>query len=143
MEGKRKFILSTGNIMAAGANVLRRPIVEKSNTELLSSLRENFEAVRAGSDDTSTWTTSDLADSELLYIPAQNEEEFKLQEEDRAEYDITGAPPRSPNLPEVGRVKTDSSPVSETLLPAVHHAVRAHGAHKVRGQLGAARAGDG
>ena len=78
--------------MASGASVLRRPAVEKSNTELVNSLRENFSTAGTAADaaDTTTWTSSD--DDGTLYIPAPAATEEGLAE-DREEYDITGESP--------------------------------------------------
>lgn len=99
-------ILSTGNIMTAGAEVIRKPTLEKSNTELVNSLRENFKAassvpISAGSSSNGS-NNSDLHEKKLsaqewievgpggvTYIPAAVSSPEVLLEE-RGEYDITG-----------------------------------------------------
>lgn len=106
-----RYILSTGNIMTAGAEVIRKPTLEKSNTELINSLRENFKAassvpISAGSSSngssSSSSSSSDCNDKKLAphewiktgpdgvtYIPAAVSNPEVLLEE-RGEYDITG-----------------------------------------------------
>ncbi|KAK0388238.1 hypothetical protein NLU13_4483 [Sarocladium strictum] len=41
-----KLILSTGNVMSAGPSVIRKPGVNRSNLELVNSLRDNFSAAQ-------------------------------------------------------------------------------------------------
>lgn len=80
---------------SGGPALFRRSAVEKSNTELLNSLRENLDAARTASTDpadSTTWTSPDPSDPEQLYIPTPNITEYTLAE-DRDEYDITGTPP--------------------------------------------------
>ncbi|KAK0364902.1 hypothetical protein LTR59_012141 [Friedmanniomyces endolithicus] len=100
-----KLILSTPNIMGAGASI-HRPTKSKSNTEIVSSLRSNFEAHSAPSTPTNgttsitingdsrptprasykTWTRQ--AHPTTLEIPALDFTSSSLQEE-REQYDIT------------------------------------------------------
>ncbi|TKA26524.1 hypothetical protein B0A50_05362 [Salinomyces thailandicus] len=93
-----KLILSTSNVLAAGSS-LHRPSKSKSNAELISSLRTNFEAhytVAANGHDANgtseptkpsykTWTRQR---DDGLEVPALDFESGGLQEE-REQYDIT------------------------------------------------------
>ncbi|KAF2201591.1 glutamate-cysteine ligase modifier subunit [Delitschia confertaspora ATCC 74209] len=102
-----KLILSTSNIMSAGPSVIRRPIFEKSNTELTSSLRENFSAHQkhiSGPNQTNgtttpskhsfrTWTTQR---EDALYIPTHTPSPLT---EPREAYDITVKLFYLPNIP--------------------------------------------
>ncbi|CUS09736.1 unnamed protein product [Tuber aestivum] len=99
-----RYILSTGNVMTAGAEVIRKPTLEKSNTELVNSLRENFKAASspalppsASPNPAATsgpeirlapeeWTK--LGSDGVLYVPAESSEPHGLAE-DREEYDVT------------------------------------------------------
>jgi len=100
-------IFSTGNIMTAGAGVIRKPTMEKSNTELVNSLRENLKASSSlptvsptsvnGNGNGATngtarkrksvdeWTREEDG---VLYIPTMVADAPKLAEE-REEYDVT------------------------------------------------------
>ncbi|KAI5790131.1 hypothetical protein EDC01DRAFT_717597 [Geopyxis carbonaria] len=100
-------ILTTGNIMSAGAEVIRKPSMEKSNTELVNSLRENFRAAAATSAPPSPafnestnaerdhrkpvneWTNT--SEDGVLYIPSIWEDATGSGGlcEEREEYDIT------------------------------------------------------
>lgn len=92
--------------MAAGAEVIRKPTLEKSNTELVNSLRENFKAASSApisaSSSSNGSNNSDYQDKKLspqewikvgsdgvTYIPAAVSNPEVLVEE-RGEYDITG-----------------------------------------------------
>ncbi|CAZ83774.1 unnamed protein product [Tuber melanosporum] len=96
-------ILSTGNVMTAGAQVIRKPTLEKSNTELVNSLRENFKEASstlplstnpniAATSNPETrlapeeWTK--LGSDGVLYVPTESGEPHGLAE-DREEYDVT------------------------------------------------------
>jgi len=98
-------ILSTGNVMTAGAGVIRKPTLEKSNTELVNSLRENFRAASSstlplGASPTTAVTSklaarlapeewTKLGSDRVLYVPMEGGEPHGLSEE-REEYDVTG-----------------------------------------------------
>lgn len=91
--------------MAAGPNVIRKPTMEKSNTELVNSLRENLKLASAmpetngastatdGSMDgtrqrpVSEWTST--GENGVSYIPSVDADQPGLLE-DREEYDVTG-----------------------------------------------------
>ncbi|CAA9961508.1 Glutamate-cysteine ligase regulatory protein [Pyrenophora teres f. maculata] len=92
-----KLILSTSNTMSGGPSVIRRPFFEKSNTELTSSLRENFAAHQPtpapSKLDYTTWTTK--TDS-VLYIPTHTPSPLT---EPRESYDITVKLFYLPNIP--------------------------------------------
>ncbi|KAE8833834.1 hypothetical protein HRS9139_05653 [Pyrenophora teres f. teres] len=92
-----KLILSTSNTMSGGPSVIRRPFFEKSNTELTSSLRENFAAHQPtpapSKLDYTTWTTK--TDS-ALYIPTHTPSPLT---EPRESYDITVKLFYLPNIP--------------------------------------------
>ena len=92
--------------MTAGAGVIRKPTLEKSNTELVNSLRENFRAASSSSTlplRTSPTTTAKnnpatrlapeewtkLGSDRVLYVPMEGGEPHGLSEE-REEYDVTG-----------------------------------------------------
>lgn len=104
-----KVLLSTGNIMEAGAEVIRRPTLEKSNTELVNSLKESFTAAslpqqvghytqaqngeygRSAINGTTSYSPKDwtcIKDS-VLHVPDMTGPSEELSE-DRDEYDITG-----------------------------------------------------
>ncbi|KAK8189034.1 hypothetical protein HDK77DRAFT_462617 [Phyllosticta capitalensis] len=113
-----RLILSTSNIMGGAPTVVRRNPVEKSNTELTSSLRSNFAAhqqsctssdastITSASNDSSSrpcfrdWTASD---GSSLFIPAVDFAASGLAEE-RSAYDITVKLFYLPNIPVVARV---------------------------------------
>ncbi|KAH0602772.1 uncharacterized protein H6S33_008422 [Morchella sextelata] len=98
-------ILSTGNIMTAGAEVIRRPTVGGSNTELVNSLREKFKAASADESaptengngngngagahrlKVEEWTS--VGEDGIMYIPAAANSEPEVLVEDREEYDVT------------------------------------------------------
>ncbi|KAJ5950210.1 uncharacterized protein N7479_008623 [Penicillium vulpinum] len=95
-----KLILSSSNIMQAGRqSVIRQPLTQKSNVELINSLRSNFlasqqiETSPANGTDTNgqavshppSWT---LQSEDALYIPAIDFSQHGLSEE-RDQYDIT------------------------------------------------------
>ncbi|KAJ9199168.1 hypothetical protein DTO166G4_4897 [Paecilomyces variotii] len=102
-----KLILSTGNIMNGGPSIIRRFTTEKSNVELINSLRSNFVAAQhvepghangasdpqkhgipqkiSYTDDYSSWTSQE---DDTLYIPAIDFSQSGLSEE-RDQYDIT------------------------------------------------------
>ncbi|CAG7946526.1 unnamed protein product [Penicillium nalgiovense] len=96
-----KLILSSSNIMQAGRqSVIRQPVTQKSNVELINSLRSNFlasqqiETAPANGTDTNgksavshppSWT---LQTEDGLYIPAIDFSQPGLSEE-RDQYDIT------------------------------------------------------
>ncbi|KAF2269807.1 hypothetical protein CC78DRAFT_550675 [Lojkania enalia] len=100
-----KLILSTSNIMSGGPSVIRRPTFEKSNTELTSSLRENFavhqRAPTPSANGTSApskpsfreWTTQQ---DDTLYIPSHATSPLS---EPRESYDITVKLFYLPNIP--------------------------------------------
>ena len=97
-----KLVLSTSNVLGAGSSIAR-PTKNKSNTELVSALRGNFEAhyttptnghtngdvkhphVRPSY---KTWTRRQGKDGDVLEVPALEFEGTGLQEE-REQYDIT------------------------------------------------------
>ncbi|KAL7268038.1 hypothetical protein RUND412_009353 [Rhizina undulata] len=97
-------LLSTGNIMTAGAQVIRKPSLEKSNTELINSLHENFRAAKAavvsvnGEEHVEIdvngrpleeWTKT--GDDGVMWVPAPAEDDNEEEglSEDRDQYDIT------------------------------------------------------
>ncbi|KAJ6115642.1 hypothetical protein N7523_006059 [Penicillium sp. IBT 18751x] len=96
-----KLILSTSNIMKGGRPVIRQPLTQKSNVELINSLRSNFVASQqidsngstngdangshSNRQDYKSWTT--FQDG-ALYIPAIDFSQPGLAEE-RDQYDIT------------------------------------------------------
>lgn len=97
-----KLLLSTSNVLVGGGSSIHRPTKSKSNTELVSSLRSNFEAHYTAptnghtpnGDSTSklpvrpsyqTWTRQK---DDILEIPALDFSDSALQEE-RQQYDIT------------------------------------------------------
>ncbi|KAJ5132615.1 hypothetical protein N7448_006773 [Penicillium atrosanguineum] len=96
-----KLILSTSNIMKGGRPVIRLPLTQKSNVELIISLRSNFIASQQIDSNGSTngnangshsirqdyrsWTTEQDG---ALYIPAIDFSHPGLSEE-RDQYDIT------------------------------------------------------
>ncbi|KAF2740248.1 hypothetical protein EJ04DRAFT_540313 [Polyplosphaeria fusca] len=99
-----KLVLSTSNIMSGGPSVIRRPTFEKSNTELTSSLRENFTVHQQTSTSTNaaalssrpsfrTWTTQE---GETLFIPSHTTNPLS---EPREAYDITVKLFYLPNIP--------------------------------------------
>ncbi|GME58010.1 hypothetical protein GTA08_BOTSDO01590 [Neofusicoccum parvum] len=103
-----RLILSTSNIMGGGPSAIRRNLIEKSNTELTSSLRANFASHQPSSngntsDGSSTpavtsfhdWTAQQGSD---LYIPAIDFSQSGLAEE-RSAYDITVKLFYLPNVP--------------------------------------------
>jgi len=86
--------------MTAGAEVIRKPTLEKSNTELVNSLRENFRAASSSStfplgakrttaatSNPAEWTR--LGSDRVLYVPMEGGEPHGLLEE-REEYYVTG-----------------------------------------------------
>ncbi|KAB8073095.1 NADP-dependent oxidoreductase domain-containing protein [Aspergillus leporis] len=91
--GLQRLILSTSNIMTSGGtSVIRLPTTEKSNVELINSLRSNFQSAQqlSSTSDTPTpryraWTQET---SDGLYIPAIDFAQHGLAEE-RSQYDIT------------------------------------------------------
>ncbi|KAI9784642.1 MAG: hypothetical protein M1839_001864 [Geoglossum umbratile] len=108
-----KLILSTSNVMNGGSPIIRRPTVEKSNTELVASLRTNFLAAEQSSSQTPLTTGSSTPSSiyngdptaktafqrppfrswtqqqdDTLYIPAIDRSLHGLAEE-RSQYDVT------------------------------------------------------
>ncbi|KAH7050289.1 hypothetical protein B0J12DRAFT_710896 [Macrophomina phaseolina] len=109
-----RLILSTSNIMGGGPSAIRRNLIEKSNTELISSLRAHFAAHQQSAapstngDASSTparisfrdWTTQQGTD---LYIPAIEFSDSGLSEE-RDAYDITVKLFYLPNVPVSQRV---------------------------------------
>lgn len=108
-----KLILSTSNIMTGTPSVIRRPNFEKSNTELTSSLRSNFNAHQSSPPPVTngitpnrappvvskpsirTWTTQ-TPDSSTLYIPTHIPSPLS---EPRESYDITVKLFYLPNIP--------------------------------------------
>ncbi|EMD90595.1 hypothetical protein COCC4DRAFT_56717 [Bipolaris maydis ATCC 48331] len=92
-----KLILSTSNIMSGGPSVIRRPLFEKSNTELTSSLRANFSAHQSSPPPSKpnhrTWTT---ATDSALYVPTHTPSPLT---EPRESYDITVKLFYLPNIP--------------------------------------------
>ncbi|KAK4539789.1 hypothetical protein LTR36_010378 [Oleoguttula mirabilis] len=93
-----KLVLSTSNILGAGSSI-HRPTKSKSNAELISSLRANFEAHYApatNGDDADgdaavtrpSYTTWTSRKGDVLEVPALDFEDSALQEE-REQYDIT------------------------------------------------------
>ncbi|GCB19762.1 putative glutamate--cysteine ligase regulatory subunit [Aspergillus awamori] len=84
-----KLILSSSNIMISGETIIRHP-TEKSNVELINSLRTNFQAAQHASDPSSDrppYTTWTKQGDNALYIPA-TDFAHGLSEE-RSQYDIT------------------------------------------------------
>lgn len=106
-----RLLLSTGNIMSAGAEIIRRPTLDKSNLELVNSLRQSFQIASSSlQDDEYTnnvqengdpshlsvnsafnsklfdWTT---IKNGILYMPDLSGSSEDLSE-DKSEYDITG-----------------------------------------------------
>jgi glutamate--cysteine ligase regulatory subunit len=91
-----KLLLSTGNVMG-GSSSMRRSPTTKSNTELITSLRTNFEehSLSQSSEDTSkanaasmdyrTWTKRE---GNVLQVPTLDLSESAVAEE-REQYDIT------------------------------------------------------
>ncbi|KAF2122606.1 glutamate-cysteine ligase-like protein regulatory subunit [Lophiotrema nucula] len=100
-----KLILSTSNIMSGGPSVIRRPMFEKSNAELTSSLRENFTiSQRASTPLTNgnagpakpsfrSWTTQQ---GSAIYVPSHAPSPLV---EPRESYDITVKLFFLPNIP--------------------------------------------
>ncbi|KAK5113596.1 hypothetical protein LTR85_010825 [Meristemomyces frigidus] len=91
-----KLVLSTSNILGAGSSI-HRPTKSKSNAELISSLRANFEAHYAAPNgytngDTKpakpSYTTWTSRKGDVLEVPALDFSQSALQEE-RGQYDIT------------------------------------------------------
>ncbi|OOF94240.1 hypothetical protein ASPCADRAFT_208762 [Aspergillus carbonarius ITEM 5010] len=79
-----KLILSTSNLMISGETVIRPP-TEKSNVELINSLRANIHAAQSlNPKDYTTWTK---ASDHALYIPATDFAPGLAEE--RSQYDIT------------------------------------------------------
>jgi len=76
--------------MSSSPPILRRGI-EKSNTELTTSLRANFKAAASSSDtsepSSTSWTMREGSE-DLLYIPALDFSQTGLSEE-RSQYDVT------------------------------------------------------
>ncbi|KAB8216489.1 NADP-dependent oxidoreductase domain-containing protein [Aspergillus novoparasiticus] len=88
-----KLILSTSNLMTSGGHtVIRQASTEKSNVELINSLRSNFQTAQQLSSAETTTTpryrawTRETEDG--LYIPAIDFAQRGLAEE-KAQYDIT------------------------------------------------------
>ncbi|KAK7510527.1 uncharacterized protein IWZ02DRAFT_41795 [Phyllosticta citriasiana] len=110
-----RLILSTSNIMGSAPTVVRRNPVEKSNTELTSSLRSNFAVHQqsCASSDASVTSNSDNSrpsfrewtaqDGSSLFIPAVDFAASGLAEE-RAAYDITVKLFYLPHVPVAARV---------------------------------------
>ncbi|KXG46578.1 uncharacterized protein PGRI_054340 [Penicillium griseofulvum] len=93
-----KLILSSSNIMQAGRqSVIRQPLTQKSNVELINSLRSNFLASQQIETSQTNGTTNGqtvshpswtLQTEDSLYIPAIDFSHPGLSEE-RDQYDIT------------------------------------------------------
>lgn len=88
-----KLILSTSNLMTSGGHsVIRQPSTEKSNVELINSLRSNFLTAQqlssAGTTTTPRYRAWTRETEDGLYIPAIDFAQHGLAEE-RAQYDIT------------------------------------------------------
>ena len=83
--------------MSGGPSVIRRPLFEKSNTELTSSLRANFSAHQPSPPPSKpnyrTWTT---ATDSALYVPTHTPSPLT---EPRESYDITVKLFYLPNIP--------------------------------------------
>ncbi|KAF1962179.1 glutamate-cysteine ligase regulatory subunit [Byssothecium circinans] len=102
-----KLILSTSNIMSGGPSVIRHPTFEKSNAELISSLRANFTAHQSNPTPTNasngttsptkphhaSWTTQQ---QDTLWIPTHTASPLS---EPREAYDITVKLFYLPNIP--------------------------------------------
>ncbi|KAH0537682.1 hypothetical protein FGG08_005547 [Glutinoglossum americanum] len=118
-----KLILSTSNVMSGGSSIIRHPAVEKSNTELVNSLRTNFLTAQQSSSPTPLTAGSSSPSStyngiatakatfqrphfrtwireqeDTLYIPAIDWSLCGLAEE-RSQYDITVKLFYLPNVP--------------------------------------------
>ncbi|KAF2102653.1 gamma-cysteine synthetase regulatory subunit [Rhizodiscina lignyota] len=107
-----RLVLSTSNIMG-GSSIISRAAAEKSNTELVSSLRANFHSVQRSHEQQKqtngngthtngsisipykAWTRQEGTD---LYIPTADFEHSGLAEE-RSQYDITVKLFYLPNIP--------------------------------------------
>ncbi|MCJ1224593.1 hypothetical protein MMC12_001238 [Toensbergia leucococca] len=101
-----KLVLSTSNIINGGPSIIRRPISEKSNTELTNSIRSNFLASQqavtpqtngfaySAKDSSSkhghetSYTTWTAREDDVLYVPSIDFSSSGLAEE-RSQYDIT------------------------------------------------------
>lgn len=106
-----KLTLSTSNIMNGGPSVIRKPYNQKSNIELINSLRSNFEVsqisrttgnspgsstnsnVTATRSSYKTWTSTE---DDTLYIPSHQPTPLT---EPRESYDITCKLFYLPNIP--------------------------------------------
>lgn len=108
-----KLVLSTGNVMSAGPSVIRKSGVNRSNLELVNSLRDNFSAAQQdyapatnGNGLTNGHTNGNGAATttnglqthvqawtercgDALFIPRVNWQSGGLREEDRSQYEIT------------------------------------------------------
>lgn len=94
-----KLVLSTGNVMSAGPSIIRKPGANRSNLELVNSLRDHFSDAQRdyatlsttqnglsnGTGSTEVWTQRD---GNVLYLPRINWQAAGLQEE-ASEYEIT------------------------------------------------------
>ncbi|KAK7544810.1 uncharacterized protein J3D65DRAFT_664030 [Phyllosticta citribraziliensis] len=110
-----RLILSSSNIMGSAPTVVRRNPVEKSNTELTSSLRSNFAVHQqsCASNDSSATTNGDVKrpsfhewtaqDGSSLFIPAVDFAASGLAEECAA-YDITVKLFYLPHVPVATRI---------------------------------------
>jgi len=116
-------VLYSGNITLAGPEVIRKPTVEKSNTELVNSMRENFKAAAVTTDpgglnnnsatanglgeaarrEPADWTEV-VGPGSVMYIPALHSEPQGLAE-DRGEYEVTVKLFYLPNVPSSSRCK--------------------------------------
>lgn len=118
--------------MNGGPSIIRRPTVEKSNTELTNSLKSNITASQEASTATtngnghitngtllvekrqppsSTWTTQE---NDVLYVPSLDFSPSGLAEE-RSQYDITVKLFYLPNVPTSRRCKHTEEAVSLVL----------------------------
>ncbi|KAJ5155056.1 uncharacterized protein N7500_010495 [Penicillium coprophilum] len=123
-----KLILSSSNIMQAGRqSVIRQPLTQKSNVELINSLRSNFLAsqqIETSTNGTTkgqgvshppSWT---LQTEDALYIPAIDFSQPGLSEE-RDQYDITVKLFYLPGIP-VSRRRAHTREAIDLVLKELH-----------------------
>ncbi|KAI9880507.1 MAG: hypothetical protein M1830_002547 [Pleopsidium flavum] len=128
-----KLVLSTSNIVNGGPSIIRRPTVEKSNTELTNSLRTNVTVSQQASTVTingegnttngtsaaenrhhpplSSWTARE---DDTLYVPSIDFSVSGLAEE-RSQYDITVKLFYLPNVPTSRRCEHTEEAISLVL----------------------------
>ncbi|CAI7624864.1 unnamed protein product [Penicillium glandicola] len=125
-----KLILSSSNIMQAGRqSVIRQPLTQKSNVELINSLRSNFLASQQTETPPANDTDSNgqsavshppwmLQSEDGLYIPAIDFSQPGLSEE-RDQYDITVKLFYLPGIP-VSRRRIHTREAIDLVLKELH-----------------------